>query len=602
MRARFFRITAVSLVVLSSVRAFAADESPVANCDGDAKPLERPSIVRTVPVADEENVPRDTAVSADLLLPNCGGGVDSATLTETSVTLTRESDGVRVPGAVNTSGGGDSIVFQPTERLSAEAWYRFDVTEAVADATGQPFLPFTMRFRTSKVSSQATDPRVRFQTPVVVFDGSNAANGGVGKTNCSLTFGPDGRLYAAGFDGILRRWTVAADGALSEPEEWNGLAGRVVIGLTFDSNPARRNHLWVTHNAPLPIGANAQDDFTGAVSRLTVSTERGDGFAVLREDYLVELPRSSRDHLSNSLAFHPTNGKLYLSQGSNTAMGAPDRGWSFRPERLLTAAVLEIDPTRTAGLPVNVRTENDDGSAFEGAYDPFSADAIVRIYATGVRNAFDLLWHSNGHLYTAVNGSASGGSAPASPPGVTPAIPEAIRIATQDDFLFDVVPGVYYGHPNPQRGEYVLNGGNPTAGPDFAEVVPEGEFAGYPVGVMPDGNYRRDKVVWNFGRNRSPNGMIEYLGGTFGGALQNRLLVVEYSGGDDILALGLDAQGKVVPNAVHVVAQALADPLDLVEHAQSGSLFVTHLLEEGRAGGRILLLRPCTNLRQAGCE
>ena len=36
--------------------------------------------------------------------------------------------------------------------------------------------------------------------------------------------------------------------------------------------------------------------------------------------------------------------------------------------------------------------------------------------------------------------------------------------ATQHDFLFRVVDGGYYGHPNPQRCEWVLNGGNPTAG------------------------------------------------------------------------------------------------------------------------------------------
>ena len=34
-----------------------------------------------------------------------------------------------------------------------------------------------------------------------------------------------------------------------------------------------------------------------------------------------------------------------------------------------------------------------------GTYDPYAAGAPLTLYATGVRNAFDLVWHSNGHLY-----------------------------------------------------------------------------------------------------------------------------------------------------------------------------------------------------------
>ena len=34
---------------------------------------------------------------------------------------------------------------------------------------------------------------------------------------------------------------------------------------------------------------------------------------------------------------------------------------------------------------------------------------------------------------------------------------------------FDVKKGKYYGHPNPERCEWVLNGGNPTTGVDLLE-------------------------------------------------------------------------------------------------------------------------------------
>ncbi|HZH03134.1 MAG TPA: hypothetical protein VEY30_05065, partial [Myxococcaceae bacterium] len=224
-----------------------------------------------------------------------------------------------------------------------------------------------------------------------------------------------------------------------------------------------------------------------------------------------------------------------------------------------------------------------------GAYDPYASGAPVRIFATGVRNAYDLLWHSNGHLYVPTNGSAAGGNLPALPP----LVPEVIRGGpTQDDFLFDVVAGGYYGHPNPRRAEYVLNGGNPTADADFAEVVTVGSNPGYPVGVQPAARYDRSRIAWNFGRNRSPNGIIEYTNATFGGRLSGSMLVMEYSGGDDILSFKLDPQGRVLPQSVVAVVRGLTDPLDLVEHQPTGALFVTDLSDEGRKEGRVLLLRP----------
>jgi len=74
---------------------------------------------------------------------------------------------------------------------------------------------------------------------------------------------------------------------------------------------------------------------------------------------VTNLPRAASDHLSNQPVFGP-DGALYLAQGSNTAQGAVDSNWGLRPERLLTAAILEIDPSRTAptgGFDVRIKSD-----------------------------------------------------------------------------------------------------------------------------------------------------------------------------------------------------------------------------------------------------
>lgn len=537
-----------------------------------------PSVTGSAIGSDSTGAYLNASVSVDVSLPTVGAGVDEATLNTTNVQLYRTRDNTLVPGNVGTSGGGDAIVYQPNAPLDANTNYTFRISSGVRDESSATFIPYSTTFNTGTYTSLPSTPGVNFTRSTVY----------TGEAISTLVIGSDSRLYATTLDGDLLRWSIDSSGNLTNLQTLSpdSLAGRAIIGAAFEPNNSGELELWITNNDP--VFPQPADDFTSRISRLTIDS--GADFSATIEDYVVGLPRSAKDHLSNSLAFGP-DGNLYLTQGSNSAMGAPDSTWYNRPERLLSAAILQIDPTLTppeGGF--NVQTEdyvNSSGVTTLGNYDPYATDAPVTIFATGIRNAYDLVGHSNGNLYVPANGSAAGGNTPDNP--ATPENEGLTNVGTQNDYLFNVVQESYYGHPNPMRQEYILNGGNPTSGIDPAEVVANNRYAGYTVGTQPDANYQG--FAYDFGRNRSPNGIIEYTSDTFNGALRNNLLVVEYSGGDDILALAPDADGNIPRGNVTQVFSGLTNPVDLIEDTTTnrGNLYVAELIGGGTSGQISLL-------------
>jgi hypothetical protein len=239
---------------------------------------------------------------------------------------------------------------------------------------------------------------------------------------------------------------------------------------------------------------------------------------------------------------------------------------------MLNAAILRVDVRRlTPGNPLNVRTTDAGGN-----YDPRSTNAPVTIYAPGVRLAYDLLWAHNGRLYAPTNGSSAGGNAPGGN-----GVAGLKRIsAAEDDWLFMIQPGRYYGHPNPQQGHFVLNGGNPTRGKDFAEVTE------YPLGTKPDPMW--DPAIYDFGKHVSADGIIQYTSNSFDGKLNNALMICRYNGGSDIIVLLLGPDGKVRSTLVGIPGLVgLANPLDLAEDITTGNIYVSEY-----GGQKLSLLRP----------
>lgn len=563
------------------------------------------------------------------------GGALLESLNDGSVKLFNTVTGEAVPFNINTTGGFDSLTISPVGGLDEYTSYTLVIdgfqdrgNNTDPDAPTREFQKFTTTFVTG-AEPEVQDSEVAFDTTVLL----NGAQDGAYLFS-SITMSPDNtKIYVSTLGGEIKRYDIdAATGALSNEQTLSldyfqtDAGARGIVSLTFD--PTDPNTLWVTDNYPIPLTGrdNGVPDFSGRVSKITLD-ESESTFSGSAETYITGLPRSNGDHVTNSLIFNAnpeydaqTNPDvppylLYVSQGANTAMGGDDSAWGNRPERLLNAAVLEIDPYRdapaggfdvsTEPLPTdgsNTRYEDDDGDLKNGPidmgggqylvfaqdgtasmqdgdgnvlieyYDPYAADAVLKIYATGLRNGYDLVWHSNGNLYVPTNGSAAGGVTPDDPS--TPYNEALINVGIEDDWLFKVSEGGYYGHPDPLRDEYILNGGNPTSGVDTNETDE------YAVGTNPNSNYRIDDA-YSLGTNRSPNGAIEYTSNIFGATLNGSLLFVEYSGGDDVRWISLDDDGNVSSDNVlrdvdgNVIRYV--DPLDIIENPVTGQLYLMTL-------------------------
>ncbi len=532
----------------------------------------------------EINVPTDINLSTfQIFFP--GLGLDRPTVNNNTVKLVNTSNGAEVPANVNSTGGGDAITIVPTVLLEPNTEYNYTISDGVLDLDGRAMIPFSVTFTTGSGASSGSNDLTG-----VSFTKVNA--GAVQQAYTTLCIGPDDKLYATSANGFIYRYNIKVDGTLELDKTITTLRehrrgtqvdndDKILIGFTFSPNSTPQNpEAWITYSGEATFRDGPAWD--GNIARLTGADLQN------LQDVVINLPRSVKDHLTNSVAFGP-DGDLYISQAGNSAMGRADVTWGLRPERLLAAAVLKLDTDNLpANLPIDAKTEEG------GNYNPYAAGAPLTIYATGIRNAYDLVWHSNGDLYLPTNGSAAGGNSPTSNPNdplyVAPHpdapaytgptnIPALTNVQpSQKDWLFRIEPGKYYGHPNPLRSEYVLNRGDVDV--DNVEYN----------GVLPDPNYHIEGIAFDFENNKSPNGVIEYKSNVFGGKLQGMLMVVRYSQKDDIIVLepgGVNNNIISSTDGINLGMSGFFDPLDLVEDTRNGNIYVAEY-----GAQKITLLKP----------
>jgi N-acetylneuraminic acid mutarotase/glucose/arabinose dehydrogenase len=393
-----------------------------------------------------------------------------------------------------------------------------------------------------------------------------------------MSFGPDGRLYVATLFGEIRaiqfdakNRTVISDQLINTIKTSEG-GNRLTLGLAVDPASTPDNIiLWVAHSdgAISSGGLNS-----GKISRLS-----GPGFTQ-KQDIVVGLPRASANHATNNIEFGP-DGKLYVWQGGNTGAGAATLAaneFGTRPEQPLSAALLVVDVPQWKANPANFN--GNVASPLGEFIDQFYARkqqelgrpfTEVQVYASGLRNTYDGVFHSNGQIYAPDNGLGGVGTTPPVPRLGDPSDRNITTQLGQDPIdnpgvqsepLNRIVQGGYYGHPNPYRDEVVFM---------------DGTFQG----LAPDADYKGHLDI--LGSKQSPDGIIEYTSDNFFGSLKGNLLISNYSLGDNITRVELSADGKSLVKKSTLIG-GFKDPLPM-EMGPNGTIFVGEF-----NGGKITVL------------
>lgn len=280
----------------------------------------------------------------------------------------------------------------------------------------------------------------------------------------SLEFGPDGKLYVAEEDGLVKVYTVV----LSSPGNYDVTAAEVLTLVESIPNhnddtgnpggPGNRQVTGITvaGTAADPVvyvsssdrrrgagggGGDANlDTNSGVITRLTKN-----GGAWSAVDIVRGLPRSEENHATNGMQFKTLGSTdwLIVCSGGFTNAGAPSNNFAYITEYALSGAVLAINLTMLNGMTIQndgqrdyiydiptlddptranvngITDLNDPGYDGIDVNDPWGGNdglnmamlvpgSPVTMFSSGYRNTYDLIITEDGHVYVTDNGANGG--------------------------------------------------------------------------------------------------------------------------------------------------------------------------------------------------
>lgn len=190
------------------------------------------------------------------------------------------------------------------------------------------------------------------------------------------------------------------------------------------------------------------------------------------------------------------NGELYIQIGGNTNSGiaGPLSTTSKQEEDLFSAATIVAENLKDTNFDGMI-TYDDDGNQLSG-FD-------VRLFASGQRNSYGIMLHSNGNLYATDNGPNNQFG------DISVSCTEEGKAIPGPDKLNHIMDGHYYGHANRLRGQ---NDARQCKWRDFEESSDDEYTA--PIAKL----------------RSSSNGLCEFATEHFDGQLRGSLLIGRYKG------------------------------------------------------------------------
>lgn len=368
----------------------------------------------------------------------------------------------------------------------------------------------------------------------------------------ALQFGPDNRLYVTEMDGVIRVFDVARagknnyTGTLFETinlikdvpnhnddgtTDWSGK--RLLTGIHVTGSAAQPIIYAASSDPRQAAGPNGTDSNldtnSGILHRLT---RNGGTWSKL--DLVRGLPRSEENHVSNGLVL--VNNKIYLNVGGHTNMGLPSNNFAELSEFALSGAVLVIDLGAIGNATYDLPTLNGPADQHDpfGGHDGLNQAKLVQggpvqIFASGFRNAYDIVYTTSGQFYVWDNGPNTGwGGTPNN--NCTNNIDNGGK--KYSDGLHLINEGYYGGHPNPTRG----NKSNTFGGQSPVEVAANPVECTYQIPMNGDGALTINQ--------ESTNGMVEYTASNFANSMKGNLLAAAF--GKKLYRVELNGDGTQV--------------------------------------------------------